>query len=68
MAKIYIGRSNSGEEARSTTTVGTPGGFQHLLVRGPTVGYFYGLSGDVNAQTMYVVENGPTLGIQFSAT
>lgn len=68
MPKIYIGRDNAGSEARSTVTVGVAGGFQHLLTRGPTVGLFYGLSSDVNAQTMYVVENGPTLGVQYSAT
>ena len=41
----------------------------HKIYKGPTIGYQYGYSGDVDgSKTFYLVENGPTLGRSLAAS
>jgi hypothetical protein len=67
MAKTYYG--NTGGSHSPQTTPPASGSVTCLVYKGPTVGNTYDYSGAVNGTTtLYVVDNGPTLGRQRSST
>ena len=63
----YIVKNNDDSEAEVTATKAS-GAQQHLLDKGPTIGFKYGYSGEVTAGVLYVIDNGPTLGISRSTS
>jgi hypothetical protein len=73
MAKTYYGQTASGShpptEASKLTSPPASGPMTCLVYEGPTIGNRWDYSGAVNGTTtFYVVDNGPTLGRQRSAT
>jgi hypothetical protein len=73
MAKTYPGQTASGShpptEATKVTTPPASGPVKVLVDMGPTLGLQWNYSGAVNGTTtFYVVDNGPTLGKQRSAS
>ncbi len=67
MAKTYDCRDNGGAKTSPTSTQSS-GSQVHLLDKGPTLGLVYDYSGVVTGPILYLVNNGPTLGRQESAT
>ena len=67
MAKTYICRDNSGAQSKPSSPQSS-GAHMHLLYKGATFGYVYDYSGAVTGSVLYVVDNGPTLGRQYSAS
>jgi len=73
MAKTYYGQTSGGShpptDATKLTAPPASGPIQCLVFMGPTVGNQWQYSGAVNGTTtFYVVDNGPTLGRQRSAS
>lgn len=72
MAKLYYGQTASGTHPHGPDKPTAPpasGPVKVLVDKGPTIGLVWGYSGDVNGTTtFYIVDNGPTLGKQRSAT
>lgn len=63
----YLVKNGDDGDAEVTSTKAS-GSQQHLLDKGPTIGLKWGYSGEVVAGVLYMVDNGPTLGIGKSAT
>jgi hypothetical protein len=73
MAKTYYGQTSGGShpptEAAKPTSPPASGPVQIMIYKGPTIGRVWDYSGSVNGTTtLYIVDNGPTLGRQRSAT
>ena len=73
MAKTYMSTTGSGShpptEAAKPTSPPASGPVMVKIYRLSDGSSFYGYSGAVNGTTtFYVVDNGPTLGRQYSAT
>lgn len=68
MAKTYYGKDGGGVHAPASSPSAS-GSVQNLVYKGPTGGNQWDYSGTVNGtSTFYVVDNGPTLGRQRSAS
>jgi hypothetical protein len=72
VAKTYIGQTAAGTHPHTSDKPIAPpasGPVKVLIDKGPTVGLVWGYSGDVDGvKTFFIVDNGPTLGKQRSAT
>lgn len=69
MPKTYYGQANSGTHADPQPTPPASGPIKSLIYKGPTLGNQWDYSGAVNGTTtLFVVENGPSLGRSRSAT
>jgi hypothetical protein len=73
MAKVYFGQTASGShpptEPTKLTSPPASGPVQCLIYAGPTLGKQWNYSGAVDGvHTFYIVDNGSTLGRQFSQT
>jgi len=66
-----VGEALGGSEVETSATIASQGSTKAIMryYAGPTLGFVRGYSGSVNGTTtLYVVDNGPTLGMQLSAT
>ncbi len=66
-----VGEALGGSEVDTSATIAAQGSTNAIMryYAGPTLGFIRGYSGSVNGTTtLYVVDNGPTLGMQLSAT
>lgn len=69
MPKTYYGQASSGSHAPPQASAPSSGAIKILVYKGATIGNEWDYSGAVNGTTtLYVVENGPSLGRQRSAT